>query len=84
MAIKISLGKLKLGQPFKKLIPQQLRHNGIEILTTSVSHAAVVTTLPFHHCDPFDRLLVAQATIEKMPLVSCDAVLDAYSVTRMW
>ena len=84
MAIKISLGKLKLGQPFKKLIPQQLRLNGIEIVTISLSHVAVVTTLPFHHRDPFDRLLLAQAATEKMPLISCDAILDAYSVTRMW
>lgn len=84
MAIKISLGKLKLGQPFEKLIPQQLNRNGIEILDITLSHIAVVTSLPFHHHDPFDRLLVAQATSEKMPLVSRDTVLDAYPVTRMW
>ncbi len=83
MAIKISLGKLTLGQPFEKLIAEQLNHNGIEILGISLPHAAAVITLPFHHRDPFDRLLIAQAITEKIPLVSCDTVLDAYGVTRM-
>ena len=47
-------------------------------------HAAVVATLPFHHRDPFDRLLVAQAISEGIPIVSTDRVLDQYSVTRIW
>jgi PIN domain nuclease of toxin-antitoxin system len=43
-----------------------------------------LTTLPFHHRDPFDRLLVAQAMVEQIPIVSGDSALDAYSVTRLW
>jgi PIN domain nuclease of toxin-antitoxin system len=84
MAIKIGLGKLNLGQPFEILIPHQLKVNGVEILGIEVQHAAVVSRLPFHHRDPFDRLLAAQAMVEQMPIVSADAIFDAYAVTRMW
>jgi PIN domain nuclease of toxin-antitoxin system len=84
MAIKASLGKLSMGQPFDTLIPQQLEINGIELLGIEIQHTAVVSSLPFHHRDPFDRVLVAQAMVEQIPVVSADAVFDAYGVTRMW
>ena len=84
MAIKAGLGKLSLAQPFEALIPQQLRLNGIDLLGIEFHHMALVATLPFHHCDPFDRLLVAQARAEQMPVVSGDAAFDAYDVTRLW
>jgi PIN domain nuclease of toxin-antitoxin system len=84
MAIKISLGRLQLAQPFETFIPHQLSLNRIGLLGVTISHAAKVATLPFHHRDPFDRLLVAQAQIEQMLLVSGDAAFDAYSVTRLW
>ena len=84
MAIKISLGKLRLAQPFGVLLPQQLNLNHIDLLNITVEHAAVVATLPFHHRDPFDRLLIAQATAEAMPIVGSDAAFDAYPSTRLW
>ena len=84
MAIKMSLGKLSLGQPFETLIPQQLSLNGIALLGITISHTAVVAGLPFHHRDPFDRLLVAQAMTEQMSIVSRDTAFDAYAVTRLW
>lgn len=84
MAIKISLGKLKLERPFDSLIPEQLELNGIELLGINLSHAAAVITLPFHHRDPFDRLLIAQAVVENMPLVGADSLFDAYPVKRFW
>ena len=84
MAIKVSLGKLSLGQPFETLIPQQLSLNGIALLGITISHTAVVAKLPFHHRDPFDRLLTAQAIVEQMPIVSGDSSFDAYAVTRLW
>lgn len=83
IAIKSSLGKLILSAPFETLIPQQLSLNGFELLNIEVNHTAVVATLPFHHRDPFDRLLIAQAMVEKMPIVSIDATFDAYPVTRL-
>jgi len=84
MAIKLSLGKLSLAQPFEVLIPQQMRLNGIKLLGIEVEHAAVVSRLPFHHRDPFDRLLIAQAMVEQMPIVSADAAFDTYTVKRLW
>ena len=84
MAIKISLGKLRLDQPFETFIPQQLTVNGIGILNLSVEHTAAISTLPFHHRDPFDRLIAVQAKIEQMPLVSADPVFDAYGIKRVW
>ena len=84
MAIKVSRGKLTLSAPFDVLLPQQLDLNGIELLDIEVSHAAVVSALPFHHRDPFDRLLVAQAIVESMPLVSVDTAFDMYAVSRLW
>lgn len=84
MAIKISLGKLRLEQPFETFIPQQLTVNGIGILNLSVEHTAAIATLPFHHRDPFDRLIAVQAKVEQMTLVSADPVFDAYGIKRVW
>ncbi|OGO80144.1 MAG: twitching motility protein PilT [Chloroflexi bacterium RIFOXYD12_FULL_57_15] len=84
IAIKISLGKLNLKQPYEIFIPQQLALNGIGILNVTLEHTAAITTLPFHHRDPFDRLLVVQSKIEKMPLISIDPAFDAYQVERVW
>jgi PIN domain nuclease of toxin-antitoxin system len=58
--------------------------NGFQILPIDPKHTSVVTTLPFHHRDPFDRLIVAQATVEGIPLISIDSTLDAYPITRLW
>jgi PIN domain nuclease of toxin-antitoxin system len=84
MAIKLSLGRLTLAEPFGVLIPQQLRVNGIEILNIEIDHLAVLTTLPFHHRDPFDRLIIAQAIVEECPIVSIDPAFNAYPVERLW
>ena len=83
-AIKVSIGKMLLSAPFDVLFPRQLEINGFELLPVKVEHTSVVTTLPFHHRDPFDRLLIAQAIEEKMTLVSVDAVFDGYGVSRLW
>jgi PIN domain nuclease of toxin-antitoxin system len=84
MAIKMSIGKLKLAEPFEQLVPHQMEINGIELLPVDVAHVAKVSELPFHHRDPFDRLLVAQAIIEQMPVVSADSAFDAYPIKRLW
>ncbi len=84
MAIKVSLGKLTLSAPFADLIPEQLNLNGIGLLNIRIDHVSLLATLPFHHRDPFDRLLIAQAITEKMPVVSIDAAFDAYGITRLW
>jgi PIN domain nuclease of toxin-antitoxin system len=84
MAIKLSLGRLTLAEPFGVLIPQQLRLSGIEILNIEIAHLCVLTTLPFHHRDPFDRLIIAQAIVERCPIVSVDPAFNAYPVERLW
>lgn len=83
IAIKSSIGKLTLSSPFDKLIPQQLSLNGFELLPIEIAHLAAVVTLPFHHRDPFDRLLIAQSMVEKMPIVSSDSAFAAYNITRL-
>jgi PIN domain nuclease of toxin-antitoxin system len=84
MAIKVSLGKLRLAQPFDALISQQLAINDIELLPIAFEHTALLASLPFHHRDPFDRLLVAQSIVERIPLVSVDTSFDAYGIERLW
>ena len=84
MAIKSSMGRLQLPAPVVTFIPTQLQINDIHWLPIEFAHLGVVETLPFHHKDPFDRLLVAQSLAEQMPLVSGDPKLDAYGVQRLW
>lgn len=84
LAIKSSLGKLRLSRPVERFIPEELAANDFRLLPLDFRHVARVESLPFHHRDPFDRLLVAQALTEKMSLVSADAVLSAYGVERIW
>lgn len=84
IAIKISLNKIKLSEAFELLIPDQLTVNGIELPDISVEHVALVATMPFHHRDPFDRLIAAQARVEDLTLISTDEVFDNYEVIRLW
>ena len=58
--------------------------NDFEILPIAPRHTGLLTTLPLHHRDPFDRLLIAQAKIEAIPIVGVDAAFDAYGVRRLW
>ena len=84
MAIKISMGKLNLNQPLETLISPQLAHNGIELLEIKTPPLLTVSKLPYHHTDPFDRMIIAQALVEQMPIVGRDKAFDAYDVIRLW
>ena len=84
IAIKISLGKLQLERSYEAFIPQQLALNGIGILNFSLEHIAAIASLPFHHRDPFDRLIAVQSKIEKMTLISADPSFDLYEIERVW
>lgn len=84
IAIKVSIGKLTLTQPFHEFIPDQLIRNSVKLLAISIAHLAVVSSLPFHHRDPFDRLMVAQAISEQLPIVSVDGRFDLYGANRLW
>lgn len=84
IAIKVSLGKMTLHQPIDKFIPTQLQENLIKQLTIDFKHIVTTTKLPFHHRDPFDRLIIAQAMSENLLLLSCDKTFDKYDVERAW
>jgi PIN domain nuclease of toxin-antitoxin system len=84
IAIKMSIGKLDLGEPYRPFMHREIARNNFDILPMSVDHAAAVSVLPFHHRDPFDRMLIAQAMVEHVPIVSGDTAFDAYPITRLW
>jgi PIN domain nuclease of toxin-antitoxin system len=84
MAIKVGLGKLKLTGKIERFIPEQMAANGIRELPIEVRHATRVSRLPFHHRDPFDRLLAAQALDEEIAIVSADPIFRRYGVKRIW
>ena len=74
IAIKVSIGKLALPDSFGVFIPAQIRQNDIEILPAALPYLEKVSALPFHHKDPFDRLIIAQSIVEDLPIASSDAV----------
>jgi PIN domain nuclease of toxin-antitoxin system len=84
IAIKVGLGKLDLGEPSRSFLPREIARNSFELLPISLEHATAVEALPLHHRDPFDRLLAAQATVDKLDLVSADPTFDQYGVARLW
>jgi PIN domain nuclease of toxin-antitoxin system len=84
LAIKISLGKYKLPIPFEEFVERAVTDSGFLFLPIQPNHTALLTTMPYHHRDPFDRLMIAQATAERMQVVSADKVWDAYAITRLW
>ncbi len=84
IAIKVRIDKLRLAVPFGVLFPSCLTANQIRLFPIAVEHATGLTTLPLHHRDPFDRLIVATSLVENLTLVSADATFDAYGVSRLW
>ena len=84
VAIKISIGKYELPEPFAQFWERQLRINNFNLLPITVPHTQSVATLPFHHRDPFDRLIISQSLVENLPVVSSDRIFDSYGVDRIW
>jgi PIN domain nuclease of toxin-antitoxin system len=84
IAIKTSLGKLELLLPFSRLIPEQLEQNVITVLPIGVSHLSGIIDLPFHHRDPFDRLIIAQSLAEQLPVITKDAAFSQYPIQLIW
>lgn len=80
MQIKIQLGKLKLSLPLKDLIKNQQETNDLTVSPVALTHVLALDALPFHHKDPFDRLLIAQSIEEDLTLVTADSQFSAYSV----
>lgn len=87
IAIKYSIGRLVLMEPYETLIPRLLQVNGINMLDISLLHISEVANLSFPdetHKDPFDRLIIAQSKVEDIPVVSIDVKFDAYRIQRLW
>ena len=80
MQIKIQLGKLKLSLPLKELINNQQETNDLTVSPVALTHVLALDSLPFHHKDPFDRLLIAQSVEEELTIVTADSQFSAYSV----
>jgi PIN domain nuclease of toxin-antitoxin system len=80
MQIKLQLGKLRLSMPLKELVESQIETNHLKVLPVELAHVLVLDALPFHHKDPFDRMLIAQSIQEDVTLVSADPEFPAYSV----
>jgi PIN domain nuclease of toxin-antitoxin system len=84
IAIKVGLRKLTLTMPYRQWMDQAIADLGLAVLPITVAYADGQAGLPWHHRDPFDRLLIAQALVEGIPIVSADPQFDQYGVTRLW
>lgn len=84
LAIKVSIGKLSLAKPVGRFFVEHVSANAFDAIAIELEHVAAFETMPRHHGDPFDRLLVAQALAETLVIVSPDAVFAKYGVRRIW
>jgi PIN domain nuclease of toxin-antitoxin system len=84
IAIKVSIGKLPLTEPVDIYVASRMQRLGIKYLDIGFSHVCKVSTLPFLHRDPFDRILIAQTQMEELTLVTADEILTKYGVSLLW
>jgi PIN domain nuclease of toxin-antitoxin system len=84
MAIKVSIGKLEQDISFTNLVSGPLKNNAINILPITPAHLDALASLPHHHRDPFDRLIIAQSIVEQIPIISRDITFNTYPVERIW
>lgn len=84
IAIKVSQNKLYLPKRFGELFPHSVPDSGLSLLPIEPRHLVAVSKLPFHHRDPFDRLLIAQAQTEGMTVVTCDPAFAPYGIPLLW
>jgi PIN domain nuclease of toxin-antitoxin system len=84
LAIKIGLGKIAFSLPYRQWMEKAIIDLKLNLLPVTVEYAERQSMLPPHHKDPFDRLLIAQALVEKIPIVSVDPAFDPYGVARIW
>ena len=84
MQIKVQLGKMKLKLPLLDLIESQKRDNDVKILPITTEHILALDGLPFHHKDPFDRLLIAQSKVENFTIVTLNPEFPAYGTNLLW
>ena len=84
IGIKVSLGKYRLDEPREDFVNRELEKNAMQRLPMETRHAAQLASLPCHHRDPFDRMRIAQAMVERVALMSKGVAFDDYGVHRVW
>ncbi len=85
IAIKVSINKLTLPKNYQEFMNEQIEINDIQILPISLSHLSLITTLPLHHKDPFDRLIIAQAIEKNITIISKDSAFNSYTeIKTIW
>lgn len=84
IAIKVSISKLEIGMSMSDLVERQVLGNAFDILSIASEHLNVLAKLPFHHKDPFDRLIIAQSMAENIPVISKDRVFRNYPIQLLW
>ena len=84
IAIKAQLGRIKLPKGPHSFIAEQLRLNSIQSLPIHMSHALHIYSLPNHHRDPFDRMIIAQAQLEDLPILTMDSQIARYEIKVIW
>lgn len=84
IGIKVAIGKLPLSKPFRAWMETAIADLAMSVLPVTLDHVERQAQLDFHHPDPFDRLLIAQALVEDIPLIGSDVQFDAYGVNRIW
>jgi PIN domain nuclease of toxin-antitoxin system len=84
IAIKVSIQKLQIGMTMSELVKLEVHGNAIQVLAIEAEHLDRLSSLPFHHKDPFDRLMIAQSFAANTPLISKDSAFGAYGVKTIW
>jgi len=85
MSIKASIGRMRLNTTFPNMVRDHVRGNAMDLLPIRPEHLEFVRSLPFHHKDPFDRLIIAQSQSESLPILSRDHMFDDYEgIQRIW
>ena len=84
IAIKVARGRLELPQPAERYVPDRVRRHRMSVLDVALSHALRAGALPEIHTDPFDRLLVAQAQLEGLAILTADPAIAQYEVETIW
>lgn len=84
MSIKVGTGRMNLPGPIERYVPDRLRHHGFELMPIELRHAFTAGSLPRIHGDPFDRMLIAQAQVEGIALITADPAIGRYDVEVIW
>ncbi len=84
IAIKVSIGKLEIGMTLTELVKREVYGNAINLLEIHSEHLDTLTALPFHHKDPFDRLILSQGLSENIAIITKDSLFANYPVNLIW